>query len=284
MKREMDLFPDSPPVPAELLQRGLHPPLAASGRHLVWGFALLAAARAAGVRQLACRRLGPLPPAQMLGLALRLENRAGSFSWREKENLLAYARGPGRSEEGPLRLAPLAPLIEGHEDAHLDSRLERYASLPAASKRLVAAGQLDLKSARLLGQLPAQVLEIAGSAPLTFSRRRQFLLLLREVARREQLPSAGVTALAARLLAAPRPLAALEGLRFPMLTALRERFEELAAALWRGSGVRVEPPPYFEGGTFSVRLEFASPESLRRKIAVLRKIQGQADELFELLR
>ncbi|MBN1837292.1 MAG: hypothetical protein JW820_15665 [Spirochaetales bacterium] len=289
----LDLFEDGPGIDALLLEQGLHPPLPVSDGALVWGFTLLRQARRTHHRELPCRVLPPLPAAERLATALRLEGRAGRYSWGERERMLRFVR-ERRAAGEEIELGSLSPWIEGRSDPGLEGRIGAFAELPPAARQAVAAGRLDLKAAALAADLPPEVfaaLERGRSsgapssvASLSFARRRQFLLQLREVARRDRLDPAALTALAEELLRREDPLEALNARRFPTLTALRKRFAALEDSLWKGSGVRIQPPRYFEGGDFAVEFRFASRQDLQRKLRALEGAAEHCDELFELLR
>lgn len=122
----LDLFRAGRGAPEELLAAGLHPPLPVSGGRLVWGFALLAAARAAGLARLPCRLLADLPSVRQLVLALQLEGRAGAYRWSEKLGIAGFARGAG------FALSDLAGLIAGHPDPNLERHIAQFAGLPPA--------------------------------------------------------------------------------------------------------------------------------------------------------
>jgi hypothetical protein len=283
LDRRLDLFLDTPETDPELLAQGLHPPLPVSGEVLVWGFALLRQAARLGVAELAVRRLPPLSRADLLALALRLEGRPGGLSWREKENLLRFAEGTGGRAD-PIDLDTLSPLIEGHPDSQLRGRIKRFASLPASLGEEVSAGRLDLKTAELAAALPGEAAALVAGSTLSFSERRRFLTMLLELSRRERTAAEALSTLARQLLEDPHPVEALAGLRYPTLAGLSSRFATLAERLWKGSGVRIEPPPHFEGDGFSVSFRFDSADSLDRKLRALRRVGEQANELFALLR
>jgi hypothetical protein len=279
----LDIFEDGPEEDPELVERGLHPPLPVAAGLLVWGFRLCRQARRLGLPALPVRDLPPLPGEQLLALALRLEGRSGRYSWGEKEGMLRFARAR-RADGEPFDLSALHPWIEGRPDPGLEDRIARFGALPPAAREAVSGGRLDLKAAARAADLPAELLGRVAAASLSFSERRRFLLQLREIGRRDRLAPGELTALAARLLEERDPLAVLAVRRFPTLSGLQERFAELARCLWKGSGVRIEPPPYFEGGEFEARFRFGSPESLKRRVRTLRAIAEHGDELFGLLR
>jgi hypothetical protein len=259
----LDLFRASPPVPAGLLEQGLHPPLPVCGPALAWGFALLE-----------CRLLGERPPADRLALALSLEARAGAYRWSEKLAMHRYARSHG------FGLGGLAGLVEGRPDPRLEQKLECFASLPAALAALVEEGGLDLRAASALRELPEEVFRLASAAALSFSERRSFLGLLRDA---RLGPRRSVQA-ARAALAGPRPLEALRQLAFPALAALRRNWAALEESILGGSGVSLQPPEFFEGERFEVRFRFHDKEGLARRLAALARLEARFGELSSFLR
>jgi hypothetical protein len=268
----LDLFRASPAPAAELVEHGLHPPLPVCGRHLAWGFALLAAARAAGKAGLECRLLGERTPAQMLALALRLEDRPGAYRWSEKLAMQRYARSRG------LDIGELAELIEGRPDPRLGEKLGQFASLSPALAALVEDGGLDLRTAFGVRGLPEEA--FTATARLTFSERRSFLVLLREA----RLDRQGTLAAARQALAGSRPVEALRELASPTLAALRREWAALEASLLEGSGVTLKPPDFFEGDLFEARFSFRSRQGLARRLRALAALEARFDELDSFLR
>ncbi|MBN2551362.1 MAG: hypothetical protein JXB06_01275 [Spirochaetales bacterium] len=278
--RELDIFSGRRAPAPELILKGLYPPLPICAETLIWGFHILRAAQSQKVRQLSCLIIPSCPAAQLLALALKLENRAGSYSWREKEKMLGFLAA---SEGRPELLQELSPLIENHPDPRIADRIASFSALPGELKRLVEEGQIDLRSAARVQSLPEDVFARLGSSPLSFSRRRQFLNELFEVGGRLKLSGRDISSLARRALEDPKPFETIHRLRFPTLSALEERFSALERELLKGSGVRLHPPPYYEGEAFTVEFEFNSPKTLARKLNALRSLEGRIDALFELL-
>jgi hypothetical protein len=288
---DLDVFTAGEIPPAELVAKGLHPPLPISLATLIWGFAILREARRLHLERLACLVFPSCSRREMLALALKMENRSGSFTWLEKEKMLRFLGGPGEALQPgrPLpaglseQLAGLSPLIEGHPDPFLAQKIGSFMALPPQAGNLVAAGQVDLKTATRAQELPAEVFTMLGGASLTFSQRRQILNELLEVRRKQALSAQAVTAVVAKALKEDRPADAVHRLRFPALSALKQRFCELRGEILGGSGVRLEAPPDFEGDSFNVEFSFNSPKSLRRKIAGLSALGQRSNELFDLL-
>ncbi len=282
----LDLFTASRPVPVELLQVGLVPPLPVGSGLLAWGFPLLKAARAAGLDRLACRDLQGTGRAELLALALRLEDRAGAYRWSEKQALLGFARVSGFSLDG------LAPLIEGRAEARLEERIAQFAGLPPALQRMVDQGELDLRAAVEVRELPEQVLNAAAESRLSFSERREFLQLLQEIGGRDRLFGTQLGELAQSALALRRgatqagqeALSALRERRSPLQADLRRRWASLEQELLSGSGVSLRPPPFFEGDSLQVSFSFRTRAGLGRRLRALDRVEERCGELLSFLR
>jgi len=292
LSAQLDIFSDSRTPDSELVEKKLYPPLPICSDTLIWGFEILRTAESRGLRQVNCLLIPSCPRPGMLSLALKLENRAGRFSWPEKQKMLAFlGSSEGASTVEPLSAGPalielfseLSPLIEGHRDPQLAAKIAAFAALPQGLKALVAGGQVDLKSAIRVQDLPEEIFTELQPGTLTFSQRRQFLNELLEVSRKRELSHGEIRDLADRAFLSRRPIETVHRMRFPMLSELEERFAAVEEQLLKGSGVQVKPPPYFEGDSFSVEFDFSSAKSFDRKLNALHSLEGHLDALFELL-
>ena len=285
---ELDIFtPEQAPLPG-LVAKGLHTPLPICSGILVWGYEILRTAQSQGLRRLGCLVIPSRPRHEMLSLALKLENRAGNFSWPEKENMLHFLDSvPPAGGSLPAAvidtLAELSPLIEDHRDPQLAVKIDTFAALPEPLKDLVAGGQIDLKIAARVQSLPAGVFHQLRSSGLTYSRRRQFLSELFEFSRKQNLSDRDVIAETEAALKDERPVEKIHRRRFPTLSAMEQSFAALEQDLLQGSGVQLKPPPYFEGEAFSVEFEFNNVKTFTRKLNALHSLEGRLDALFELL-
>lgn len=283
---ELDIFSGGRAPAPELIEKNLYPPLPICSDTLIWGFEILRSARRRRLRQMNCLIIPSCPRSEMLSLALKLENRAGSFSWPEKQRMLEFL---GTSEDlsaGPALIelfSDLSPLIEAHRDPQLAAKIAEFAALPQGLKALVAAGQVDLKNAVRVRNLPQEVFAGLQGSTLTFSQRRQFLNELFEVSRKGKLAQREIRDLASQAFRDRQPIETVHRLRFPTLTELESRFSALEEHLLKGSGVRLNPPPCFEGEAFSVEFQFNNSKSFKRKLNALHSLQGHLDALFELL-
>jgi len=287
LNREMDIFRNAPGLLPELVFKGLYPPLPICAGTLLWGFEILRTAKKQGMRKLSCLIIPSCERAEQLSLALKLENRAGRFSWPEKEGMLDYLR-PHRRSGGPSPqligdFERLSPLIETHRDPQLAEKITVYAALPPALKQLVAAGRVDLKTAERVRSLPGEVFEALSDSALSFSRSRQLLNELFEVSRGRELTDLEIKEAARQALREPQPLETIHRMRFPTLTSLKSRFAAIERQLLKGSGVKLIPPPYFEGEAYTLELSFNSTKTFARKLRALESLQGRLDALLELL-
>ena len=283
---ELDIFSGGRAPLPELIEKNLYPPLPICSDTLIWGFEILRSARRQRLRQMNCLVIPSCPRLEMLSLAVKLENRAGSFSWPEKQRMLAFLSTSEHLSDGFSLIelfTDLSPLIEGHRDPQLAAKIAEFSALPQGLKALVAEGQVDLKSAVRVRSLPQEVFTGLQGGTLTFSQRRQFLNELFEVSRKRKLTRGEIRDVAALAFRDRRPPETVHQLRFPTLTELESRFSALEEQLLKGSGVRVKPPPYFEGDAFSVEFQFNNSKSFNRKLNALRSLQGHLDALFELL-
>ncbi len=300
--RALDIF-HSPPVSSpELLNAGLYPPLPVSGDVLIWGFSILDTARKKGLDTLSCLDLPGLTQAEMLALALALENKPGSYTWAEKEGMWQFLNqetGDTRQESGAenagktdheyvratqLLTAELVLKIEGRQDPSWAQKIAAFSRFPPGLKELVNEDQIVLKTALLTATLHEPVfLGLKKCRSLSFSRRRQFLIQLEEIGRKEALSGKEILTLAVAALSEEKPLEAVRRRRYPQLSQAEARFS-LRLELLQGSGITLEPPPYFEGNSYSINFSFQSGPGLARKIHHLERLREQADELFSLLR
>jgi hypothetical protein len=62
--------------------------------------------------------------------------------------------------------------------------------------------------------------------------------------------------------------------RYPRLWARQQRFAEDLAKARLPAGIRLQPPAAFEGNTWQVQIQFASPEKLQRSAAALAELAG----------
>ncbi len=280
-----DLFTGSKPIKNELLELGLLPPLPVAGNELVWGFNLLCSAAKRGYSRLPVVRITRRPLIELLRIAITTEDRAGNFTWGEMEKIynLLVEKGSGEL------INSLSPLLLGHEDSRLFTRVKEFSSLKTQLKVLVEEKLIDLKTALQCNNWQAALIEDIGALlrsgenPLSFSKRRIILNQLLEVSVKQGIPEEKILSLVRNTLNSADPLKTAQALRFPELTAMEERFLELKGKLLTGTGIKLTPPSFFEGENFNISFSFSSKKALEKKIDYLKTFAEKTDELFELL-
>jgi len=115
----------------------------------------------------------------------------------------------------------------------------------------------------------------------SLNKQREILVLIREIAIREDISIADV-------FAAIEPMASNEDIdrnqraqvireylqqrRFPAITAAQARFEALLRELKPGDGVRLIPPRHFEGTVWNFSLDFENMDDLESRKNALKRI------------
>ncbi len=284
LKKNLDIFCKSEIPSRELLQLGLYSPLLVCRENLVWGFHILYAASELGEEELFCKNVGGLTIKEMLKLALKLEARPGRYSWIEKENMFMLLR----SVDDAPGLGELSGLIEGREDPNLADKIESFSQLNPSLKQLVAEQLLDLKTALKARYIPEAVFLLMHEAEkkklFSFSSRRLFLLRLSEIILKKRMNNLEILSSLERALTAGNPLEMITRLRYPELSQMEDRFDLLRNSIFKGTGIRLEAPSFFEGDSFSVSFNFNNSKNLAGKIHALANLKGKCDELFALLR
>lgn len=277
---ELDLFTDYSPPSPDLITRQLYPPLPVTGDRLVWGFHILSRAEEAGQQELICTACSLSPKDQII-TALELENRGGRYTWDEKLNIYNFL-----SREN-LLYGSITDEIEALLDEGKGTfvQIEKFASLPPHIRALVADNAVDLKTAVNAENLPPAAVSIFREhcTGLSFSNRKNLLLWISETARRESMNDSAVSALTEEVCTASRPPEEARKKRFPELTKLQDQFERFKKEHLSNSGVKLSPPPGFEGSRYSVQFSFESEKELRRRVHSLSVLIEKSDELFRLL-
>lgn len=277
--RRFDIFAHSGSADPELLSRDLYRPPAVTPDAVVWGFPQLAEAARTGIGELFCTEVAG-SEGELLELALRLENRTDAYSWEERAAVLEFMRTAGCL----ARTDRIAPLVSAKE--YFLPRTEKFLSLPSVLRKLVSANLLDLSSAQGLTGLPEPVarLFLDAGARLSHSARRIVMRMLFEVFRRDRLSPEALEAVTRRVLESEDPQAEAARLRMPELSRMEASFRRIRSGALTGTGVSLEPPAYFEGGSYTVSFPFSSRSQLEARISALGGLLERSDELFDLLR
>ena len=272
------------PAP-EVIRAGVHPPVPITEDAVVWGAAMIGEAQRLGIETLPVRELSAGREEALL-LALRLEERCDSYGWEEQRRILEALEDlqPSLPPDRRRRLGKeLASLVSS--DGGFAHRVGRYRVLPGPARRLVAEGLMELKAAERGAALPEEALALIEreTGALSVSRRRQFADLLYELMQGGRSSAEELCEPARAALESGEPIRYLRRLRYPELSELERAHTEIVQRALSGSGVRCEPPAYFEGEAFSVSFSFASGVELERRIQGLERLRDETERLFALL-
>ncbi|MBN1412814.1 MAG: hypothetical protein JW969_18350 [Spirochaetales bacterium] len=282
MDHRYDVFNGSKKADPDLVKQGLYTPLCVTGKKVVWGYPILETAPGLGVAELQCVAIPDSTAEDELKWALKLENRTGKYSFKEKEKIVSLlSPGIDSSYHGLVRM------IEGRDDPGFFDRINRYSHFSMTLKKAVNQGIVDYKTASETSDLPEACINRLFTPgcleSFSFSNRRIFLVQYYEVVRRDKLDCEKALDVLEDILKSESPLENLSGMRFPLLTASRRQFDTFKEKYLPSAGIRLTPPDYFEGDHFSVSFSFYSKKSLARKISKLKNIEEHSDELFDIL-
>lgn len=278
LRRNFNIFIDSPAVSHELVREGLIPPLPLIHDYLVWGFPYLEEAAKQEIEELYCISLGG-GMGDALVTALLLENRTDRYSWSEKRNLLNLLREFPEIEPDETLLS----LVQ-REGSFLPLA-ESFLHLPDYIQEAVDAGEIDLKTgkkAAFLSETSFSVLrQLFGR--LSFSVRRQLLEMFTELTKKEEMTAAEIENFAERLFRSGDPLNTVKTRRYPQLSEMEETLRSFRERYINGTGIELIPPPQFEGNGYTLRFSWKSERQLEKVIESLQRLKQNGNELFKLL-
>ena len=281
LKRDFDLFDYCHKQDQELLQYNIYQPFPLAGKRLVWGFSLLKQARILGIKELNCQELAVTDIGALLRIALKLENRAGFYTWREKEKIYAFLIKHKLTD----MLDEILAIIENRMDPHFIDRVQQYKQLSKLQKEFVDKALFSLKIAFKTKKLPALFFKKLKNSRkhYSFSTKRLLAVYVQEIILRDSLHIKEQEKLVNRIFSAKNPLMQVKKYRFPILSKMESEFGELNAKLLKGTGVNLCAPQYFEGSNLRVSFSFNSSQSLQKRIQGLSAINEHRDEFFKFL-
>lgn len=197
-------------------------------------------------------------------------------------NLLESARAAAllaRYLDSPDSIAAAAGRVGLSDSTEMTEKLLALSRLPRPLQEGVLDTSLSLPTALEIGCHPAEeatpIADLFRRLKPSLSRQREFLVLLREISRRESITTAA-------LICEPDISAILDNpdndrnrktrllrdylkrRRFPRLTQAQDAFNRSAAQLRLGPGASLAPPQHFEGTAFTLTLSFSDLEQLRK--------------------
>jgi ParB-like chromosome segregation protein Spo0J len=255
---------------------------------IVCGFLRMQALRQLGLAEVQARVIQPgATDAEMLALALHDNLAQRAFNPVEQAGAIARLLRYMPENEVVGRWLPLLGLPPAMKA--LDTCL-RIDGLEHELKEALAAGLLSGHSAAELAALPVDdrqaLYKLFSSVHLSVSKQAEVIDSCGDLARRDAvticciLQSEGIR----EILEAPNPNLSQKGeqvrswlrsCRFPRLSRREERFTALAKKLPHAGGVRLVPPPSFEGGTYRIEIAFSRQEVLA---AAARTVQALAED------
>ncbi|MAG13054.1 MAG: hypothetical protein CMN78_00475 [Spirochaetales bacterium] len=274
--RTFDLF-QGPVPPAKTLYLELYPPLPVADGTPVWGFGIIGCAKLLGIDALNCQSVQGTS-AELLEIAILLENRTGKFSIAEKVAIAKCIKNLDIKDENNL----LSRQITG--GTGFFQQIQHYFDLPPWLQAMVIDKRLDVKSAKKIMDLPREVCESAAAyGGFSFSQLRLFLAYVREAGTRDRLDKHRLVERVNELLDEDSPMIEARKWRYPLLSQLELEFADIRRQYLGDSGVNLMAPENFEGDKYSVVFSFHSRGELHRKIGSLQKLEQAGDELEKLL-
>ncbi len=249
MKNQLDIFSSHTLYDEKLLKRGIYSPLPIHENTLIWGFPIIRTARRMELKELSCIRIYDKNPLEHLELAVKLENRQGSYSWEEKVKIYEYLQHYKLADSA----LPLSKYIEKNGDSSWIKKARIYKSLSKNLKEMINRGHIDFKTASLVKELDDRIFSsLKAKGHFSFTERRLFLTYFFEVVKRDNLNNSQLIETLKSLLSYPKPLEKLKELRFPELSKMEKRYKTLCEKYIAKGSFKMAHPPYFEGDSFSI--------------------------------
>ena len=280
MEHPLDLFDRGIQYDPDLLTDNLYPPLPFSGNTLIWGYRIISAAKAGGLTELTCKEINGKRPLQNLKTALKLENRRGRYSWEEKAKILEYLQNNNMGEKA----IKLTAYIEEGDNSSWVKKAAIFPELSQPLKEMIKTGHIDFKTAALVRELDDDIfLYLEKRKKLSFSQKRLLLTFFSEAVKRDKIDNSKTAELFNNILSSENPLNTIRKLRFPKLSRMEKEYDALHSRYLLKSGIKITPPAYFEGDSFSVQFTFKSNKNLAEKIRKIQLIQEHIDEFLSFL-
>ncbi len=211
-------------------------------------------------------------------------------------NLVEQARAVGVLSEalgGEDRLEDLAAGAGLPVNAEMIAKLKKVARMAPALQEALMAGAISLPIAlRLYETDEATAVLLADlftKMGIGLNRQRQILTWADEISKRDGVAVADILA---RVNAYGKDgiknakdkgawtRAIIEGIRvmrYPSMVAAEKRFRQLLGKLKLPEGMRIDPPPYFEGNDYKVILTVRRKEDLERLGSDLQKLAAMKE-------
>ncbi len=275
----LDLFSATDPGTIERVRHRLSPFLVADGgRRLVWGFAVVRALEGEPARSTYPILSLDGSDTDLLAAALRMEARTDRYTWRERAAVVTLAndRAIHLDNQTTALVASAGDVV---------STVLRFLRLPSFLADAVDRERIDLRTAEFCAERDREALAILleVSEPLSFSRRKRMLRWYCEYAAGNELDKKTERERARQIGVSPQPESAMRLLRYPVLSALDERVRLFTDRYCRGTGIRIEPPPSYEGDEVRVSFGFRTAREYAVRVDSLSRAREGIDDLLSVL-
>jgi ParB family chromosome partitioning protein len=255
---------------------------------IVCGGRRLAACKKIGLDSVSCRVL-PSSFEHQRCLRLAIYDNVAQRTLNPVEKSLVLAKMANYLEE-PQLIDEFMPLLDLEPSITLFNRYLGLHDLEEVILNSLAAGRLNERIAFALATQEqgdrSAYLHLLEELPFSVSVQEEIIETVEEIARKDNLtPEQILSSKEVRALqqASKRPARQraqeirkhLQARRNPRLTARRERFAREARDLGLPPGVRLVPPPYFEGPKWILECTFERAEELASR---LRQVAQLADQ------
>lgn len=257
---------------------------------IICGSRRLAICRRLGLEPVACEVLrSSLPPEKCLRLAIY--DNIAQRALNPVEKSLALTKMADYLNQ-PELMQEFMPLLDLEPSEAIFSRYTKLLDLDEVILAAIAKGALHQRIGFVLSSLAQRdrlaLFHLFAELPFSVSVQEEIVETVVEIARRDKLAPAQVLAkeevdgLRGTHKRPARQRAQdirkkLLALRAPRLTFRRERFAREVAELGLPTGVRLVPPPYFEGPGWSLQCNFERAEDLATRLRRVAKLAEQPE-------
>jgi ParB-like chromosome segregation protein Spo0J len=257
---------------------------------IVCGGRRLAVCKKIGLNSLSCRVL-PSSYEHQRCLLLAIYDNVAQRTLNPVEKSLVLAKMSNYLEE-PQLIDEFMPLLDLEPSITLFNRYLGLHDLEEVILNSLAAGRLNERIAFALATQEQgdrfAYLHLLEELPFSVSVQEEIIETVEEIARKDNLtPEQILSSKEVRALqqASKRPARQraqeirkhLQARRNPRLTARRERFAREARDLNLPSGVRLVPPPYFEGPKWILECTFERAEELASRLRHVAQLADQPE-------
>jgi hypothetical protein len=255
---------------------------------IIAGFRRIGAARSLGWKSVPCRVVTRSEIGDFEGLMINLHENLTVRALNEIEKGMVLSRLSTHvgTEEILSRFMPLLGMASHYPIYHLYLQIEK--GLSREEKKYVATGSVALTALKaamavepisrlillrtlhnLRFNINQQIQFIDYMLDLSNEHHTDIVEMLREPPLADLCGQSSIN----RPQKAREILNYLRSRRFPALTQVEQRFKKSVSQLNLPKGVRIEPPPYFEGPEFKMEIRFTHGRDLKKKVDDLARLE-----------